>query len=247
MRLFVNSLPEDHARLLEIADSFDKKVDTWKSMEEGTAKSVLGAEIKDMFKEKLSIEEKYKDITGEAAPVNATPEAAAIARKINSGESLTIDEETFYAENQAEVEEAVSNVGIRELYVPFEMDGKVEPTIELTEENRDATMDNLINNAETLGEDVFKGFRTTRDAVIKGLESVKGAMRAIKTVNPNAKFFVHTSAEAFKKATGLKKLSRGYYKSGNTVHFLAPAMTSTTGYHESTHAAFMESAWSEVL
>jgi len=232
--------PEDHARLLEIADSFDKKVDTWKSMEEGTAKSVLGAEIKDMFKEKLSIEEKYKDITGEAAPVNATPEAAAIARKINSGESLTIDEETFYAENQAEVEEAVSNVGIRELYVPFEMNGKVEPTIELTEENRDATLDNLINNAETLGDDIFKGFRTTREAVIKGLESIKGAMRAIKTVNPNAKFFVHTSAEAFKKATGLKKLSRGYYKSGNTVHFLAPAMTSTTGYHESTHAAFME-------
>lgn len=232
--------PEDHAKLLDIADNFQKKVDTWKSMEEGTAKSVLGAEIKEMFQEKLAIEEKYKDITGEAAPVNATPEAASIARKINSGESLTLDEETFYAENQAEVEEAVSNVGIRELYTPFEMNGKMEPTIELTEENRDDTLDDLINNAETVGEDVFKGFKTTREAVIKGLESIKGAMRAIAAINPDAKFYVHTSAEAFKKATGLKKLSRGYYKSGNTVHFLAPAMTSTTGYHESTHAAFME-------
>lgn len=231
------SNPEDHARLLEIADGFQSKVKQWNSMESGAAKQSLGAEIKQDFQEKLSIEEKYKDLTGEAAPVNATPEASSIAKKINAGENLTLDEENFYAENQAEVEEAVSSFGTRELYVPFEMErGKIQPTIEY--EGQEGFLSDLINHFETVGESVFEGFKTTKENAIKGLTTIENAVKAIKKLRPDTKVFVHTNARAFKEATGLDKLSRGYFMKGNQAHFLAPAMVSNTGYHEVTHAAF---------
>lgn len=231
-----NTSPEDHAKLLEIADGFQEKVKQWNAMEDGAAKQSLGAEIKEDFQAKLAIEEKYKNIQAESAPVDAAPESREIARKINAGESLTLDEETFYAENQAEVEDAVSDFSVRELYVPFEMDGEIPPTIEY--DGSEGFLGDLINHFETVGEDVFKGFKTTREAAIKGLMSIQNAVKAIKSVKPDAKVFVHTSAKAFKDATGLEKLTRGYFTKGNEIHFLAPAMVSNTGYHESTHGAF---------
>ena len=150
-----------------------------------------------------------------------------------------MEEESFYAENQAEVEQAVSDAGGKELYVPFEIEkGKLQPTIEY--DGKEGFLADLINHFETIGEQVFEGFKTTKDAAVKGLQSIEGAVKAIKSIRPDAKVFVHTSAQAFKDATGLDKLTRGYFMKGNEIHFLAPAMVSTTGYHEATHGAFGE-------
>lgn len=231
--------PEDHAKLMQIADTFQSKVDQWNSMPEGAAKSELGAEIKADFQEKLAIEEKYKGLQSVQSASNMSAEAISIAQKIKQGESLTMEEESFYAENQAEVEQAVSDAGGKELYVPFEMEkGKLQPTIEY--DGKEGFLADLINHFETIGEQVFEGFKTTKDAAIKGLQSIENAVKAIKAVRPDAKVFVHTSAQAFKDATGLDKLTRGYFMKGNEIHFLAPAMVSTTGYHEATHGAFGE-------
>lgn len=231
--------PEDHAALMRIADTFQNKVDEWNSMPESAAKSALGAEIKAEFQEKLAIEEKYKGLQSVQSASNMSTEAISIAQKIKQGEELTMEEESFYAENQAEVEQAVSDAGGKELYVPFEMEkGELQPTIEY--EGKEGFLADLINHFETIGEQVFEGFKTTREAAIKGLQSIENAVKAIKTVRPDAKVFVHTSAQAFKDATGLDKLTRGYFMKGNEIHFLAPAMVSTTGYHEATHSAFGE-------
>ena len=233
--------PQDYATLLEIADSFDKKVEQWNSMEEGAAKSQLGVEIKADFKTKLDIEKKYKDTTAPALG-GLSKEVGTIVSKIQQGETLTLEEEQFYAENQAEVEDGFreGSIKLAELYTPLQVEATQEGVTELTEENTNETIDNIINGAETMSDDFFKGFKTTKDGVIRGLQSIKGAIKAIRGVNPDAKVFVHTNGDSFKKATGLKNLARGYYKSGNSIHFLAPAMNSTTGYHESTHGAFME-------
>ena len=231
--------PEDHAKLMQIADTFQSKVDEWNSMPEGVAKSALGAEIKADFQEKLAVEEKYKGLQSVQSASNMSAEAISIAQKIKQGESLTMEEESFYAENQAEVEQAVSDAGGKELYVPFEMEKeKLQPTIEY--DGKEGFLADLINHFETIGEQVFEGFKTTKDAAIKGLQSIEGAVKAIKAVRPDTKVFVHTSAQAFKDATGLNKLTRGYFMKGNEIHFLAPAMVSTTGYHEATHGAFGE-------
>lgn len=240
--------PEDHAQLLEIADSFQEKVDQWNSMEDGAAKSSLGAEIKSDFQNKLDIESKYSEAAAELtnkskfkAPDGSSKEAASIAEKILQGEQLTLEEETFYAENQAEVEGVVNATTEAPLFTPFAMDSeKPAPTVEVQDKDGSSIIDNLINHFETLGEDIFSGYKTTKENAIKGLVSIKNAVQAIKKVNPDAKVFIHTTGKAFKDATGLSKLSRGYYTTGNEVHLLAPAMVSTTGYHESVHAAFMD-------
>ena len=239
--------PDDWNNLIAITDSFQKKVDQWNSMPEGAAKFTLAAEIKADFQTKLDIESKYSaDAVGKTqesakAPEGATTEAAGIATKIFQGEELTMEEESFYAENQAEVEKATEATTANDLFTPFKMEsGKVEATTEVTEENGTSVIDNLVESFEAAGEDVFTGYKTTKEKAIRGLVSIKNAIKAIRTVNPDAKVFIHTSGKAFKEATGLEKLSRGFYTSGNEVHFLAPAMVSTTGYHESTHAAFME-------
>ena len=240
--------PEDHARLLEIADSFQEKVDQWNSMEDGAAKSTLGAEIKSDFQNKLDIESKYSEAAAEItnkgkfkAPEGSSKEAASIAEKIFQGEELTLEEEAFYAENQAEVEGVVNTTTEAPLFTPFAVDSeKPAPTVEVQDKDGSSIIDNLINHFETLGEDIFSGYKTTKENAIKGLVSIKNAVQAIKKVNPDAKVFIHTTGKAFKDATGLSKLSRGYYTTGNEVHLLAPAMVSTTGYHESVHAAFMD-------
>jgi hypothetical protein len=240
--------PQDYARLLEIADRFQGKVDQWNSMEEGAAKSSLGAEIKSDFQSKLDIEAKYsEEAAGQTregkfkAPEGSSKEAASIAEKIFQGEELTLEEESFYAENQAEVEQAVNSTTEAPLFTPFKAKGeKAAPTIEVTEEGDSSIIDNLINHFETISEDIFSGYKTTKENAIKGLVSIKNAVKAVRTANPEAKVFIHTTGKAFKEATGLAKLSRGYYTTGNEVHFLAPAMVSTTGYHESVHAAFMD-------
>ena len=240
--------PEDHAQLLEIADSFQEKVDQWNSMEDGAAKSSLGAEIKSDFQNKLDIESKYSEAAAEItnkgkfkAPDGSSKEAASIAEKIFQGEQLTLEEEAFYAENQAEVEGVVNATTEAPLFTPFAVDSeKPAPTVEVQDKDGSSIIDNLVNHFETLGEDVFSGYKTTKENAIKGLVSIKNAVQAIKKVNPDAKVFIHTTGKAFKDATGLSKLSRGYYTTGNEVHLLAPAMVSTTGYHESVHAAFMD-------
>ena len=239
--------PEDYQRLMEIADSFQDKVSKWESMEDGAAKDALGAELKADFQTKINIENKYAaDAEGQIKdgsyvfPEGTPKEAISIANKIARGENLTMDEEIFYAENQAEVEDAINNKTNASLFTPFETtEGKLKPTTEITEKTG-GVIDDIINNFEQLSDDLFAGFKTTKKAAITGLLSIKNAINAIKKINPDAKVFVHTSAKAFKDATGLKKLSRGYFKKGNEIHFLAPAMVSTTGYHESTHGAFLE-------
>ena len=240
--------PTDYSRLLDIADSFQGKVDQWNSMEDGAAKKTLGAEIKSDFQAKIDIESKYseeaaglKSDTKFKAPEGSSKEASSIAEKIFEGQELTLEEEAFYAENQAEVEAVVNSTSEAPLFTPFFMENeKPEPTIEVKDGDGSSVIDNLINHFETLSEDLFSGYKTTKENAIKGLDSIKNSIKAIRQVNPNAKVFIHTSGKAFKDATGLTKLSRGYYTSGNDIHFLAPAMVSTTGYHESVHGAFMD-------
>ena len=74
--------PEDHAKLMQIADTFQSQVDQWNSMPEGAAKSELGAEIKADFQEKLAVEEKYKGLQSVQSASNMSAEAISIAQKI---------------------------------------------------------------------------------------------------------------------------------------------------------------------
>lgn len=218
---FYSSMNEaDQNTILEINQKIRQKVDSYGRMKSKEAKDKLSRDVQDLLKEKQSIEKVYGD------PFSVT--------KTTDGK---VKRKPYKDRKRAEkINSMLDGLGI----------GKVEETDESIEDStveysESTDLDALVN--EFLGDVTdaqLEKFGVSRSEIRQSLKETRNMFKALKTINPNSKVFIHKTPKAFENATGESALdSAGIFLpqegDGNQIHLYAPALAAGTAIHELGH------------
>ena len=218
---FYSSMNEaDQNTILGINQKIRQKVDSYGRMKSKEAKDKLSRDVQDLLKEKQSIEKVYGD------PFSVTKTADGKVKR-----------KPYKDRKRAEkINSMLDGLGI----------GKVEETDESIEDStveysESTDLDALVN--EFLGDVTdaqLEKFGVNRSEIRQSLKETRNMFKALKTINPNSKVFIHKTPKAFENATGESALdSAGIFLpqegDGNHIHLYAPALAAGTAIHELGH------------
>lgn len=219
--VFYASMNEvDQNELLSINQKIRQKIDLHSKMSSGDAKKKIANDVQALLNEKQSIEKKYGD-----------PYSTVVR------EDGTVQRKPYKDRRRAEkLNTMLNELGIGQVEETDE--NLADSTVEFTE-NTD--LDALVNDfLGGITDAQLENFGTSRTEIRKAVSETKNMLKALQSINPNTKVFVHKTAKAFEQATGDSALdSSGIYlplENGNgEIHLFGPALSAGTAFHELGH------------
>ena len=206
----------------------NKGLKNYQGMRSNVAKDAVMAEVQEAFNAKQEIEKRYDSqakgqvpsgVQGGEATQQGQPVKGPSAETAPTGGVLQVPEQT---------QQAAQNVKVR--------------SVKVNQENVGAATNWLTDWVNSLSESDF--LSSGKQQVLDGIQSLQNVVNFMVNNGRDVNVVAHTNADSFKNATGLDRISRGYYISetdgANQIHVFVPAMMSNTGYHEGIHEILPE-------
>jgi phage host-nuclease inhibitor protein Gam len=203
----------DQEQILSLNQQIRKKAETHSAMKTSEGKAKILSEIQGLMSQKLDIEKSY----GSPATVQLNEDGKA-KKKPYKDRSRNQKANKVAAKNSSKTFDQV--------------------TVEVAEDtDLNAVVSEFIGE---ISDQELQAFGTSRSEIAQAIQETGNMFRALKSINPDAKIYLHKTPKAFKDATGENALeSPGIFlpseTGDNSMHLFVPHLAAGTAIHEVGH------------